>query len=113
MESLEEQPATKSRKNSEAPIVFNIGYFKGQPTDYIFRYTSGRLTAEGPGLAFMYLKHNTQIVAVPIGSTDVNFVFNDLTNNFQAVTLQGQLTYRIVDPEKATAALNFAINPTQ
>ncbi len=93
--------------------MFNIGYFKGQPTDYIFKYASGRLIAEGPGLAFYFFKHNTQIVAVPIGSTDVNFVFNELTNNFQAVTLQGQLTYRIVDPKKATAALNFAINPVQ
>jgi regulator of protease activity HflC (stomatin/prohibitin superfamily) len=93
--------------------VFNIGYFKGQPTDHIFKYVSGALKQEGPGLGFYYLKHSTQIVAVPIGSTDVNFVFNELTNNFQAVTLQGQLTYRIVDPKKATAALNFTINPVQ
>jgi regulator of protease activity HflC (stomatin/prohibitin superfamily) len=93
--------------------LFNIGYFKGQPTDYILRYASGRLIHEGLGLAFFFLKHNTQIVAVPTGSMDVNFVFNELTNNFQAVTLQGQLTYHIADPKKASAMLNFAINPTQ
>jgi hypothetical protein len=91
--------------------VFNIGYFKGQPTDYIFKYSSGRLTNEGPGLAFYYLKHNTQIVAVPTGSTDVAFAFNELTNNFQEVTLQGQLTYRIFDPKRAAALLNFTIDP--
>jgi regulator of protease activity HflC (stomatin/prohibitin superfamily) len=91
--------------------VFNIGYFKGQPTDYIFKYTSGRLTRDGLGLAFYYLKHNTQLVAVPTGSTDVGFAFNELTNNFQEVTLQGQLTYRILDPRKAAALLNFAIDP--
>jgi regulator of protease activity HflC (stomatin/prohibitin superfamily) len=91
--------------------VFNIGYFKGQPTDYILSYTSGVLTREGPGLAFYYLKHHTQIVAVPTGSVDVAFVFNEITNNFQEVTLQGQLTYRIVDPKKAATLLNFTIDP--
>lgn len=91
--------------------MFNIGYFKGQPTDYILRYTSGSLTREGTGLAFYYLKHNTQIVAVPTGSNNVNFAFNELTNNFQEVTLQGQLTYRIFDPKKAAALLNFSIDP--
>jgi regulator of protease activity HflC (stomatin/prohibitin superfamily) len=93
--------------------MFNIGYFKGQPSDYILRYTSGELTREGPGLAFYYFKHNTQIVAVPTGSTDVAFVFNEITNNFQEVTLQGQLTYRIFDPKKAATLLNFTIDPVR
>src|SRR5437588_968603 len=91
--------------------MFNIGYFKGQPTDYILKYSSGRLVDEGPGLAFYYLRHNTQIVAVPTGSIDVAFAFNEITNNFQEVTLQGQLTYRIFDPKKAAALLNFTIDP--
>jgi regulator of protease activity HflC (stomatin/prohibitin superfamily) len=91
--------------------VLNIGYFKGQPTDYIIRYSSGRVTREGPGLAFYYFKHNTQIIAVPTGSVDAEFVFNELTNNFQEVTLQGTLTYRIQEPKRAAALLNFAIDP--
>lgn len=93
--------------------MLNIGYFKGQPTDYVIRYTSGRVTHEGPGLAFFYLRHNTQIVAVPTGSIDANFVFNELTSNFQEVTLQGQLTYRIHDAKRAAAGLNFTIDPVR
>jgi regulator of protease activity HflC (stomatin/prohibitin superfamily) len=88
-----------------------IGFFKGQPTDYIIKYVGGRITREGPGLTFYYLPFNTQIVAVPTSSTDANFVFNEVTNNFQAVTIQGQFTYRIVDPRKAADLLNFIINP--
>lgn len=91
--------------------MLNIGYFKGQPTDHIIKYSAGKMRHEGPGLAFYYLKHNTQIVAVPTSSRDVSFVFNEVTNNFQAVTIQGQLTYRILDPRKAAALLNFTIDP--
>lgn len=91
--------------------MLNIGFFKGQPTDYIIKYASGRIVREGPGLAFFYFKHNTQLVAVPTSSRDVNFVFNEVTNNFQAVTIQGQFTYRIHNPRRAAELLNFAIDP--
>ena len=91
--------------------MFNLGFFKGLPTEYIIRYRSGRVAKKGPGLAFYYLRHNTQIVAVPTSSTDGNFVFNEVTQNFQAVTIQGQFTYRIASPEIAAALLNFTMNP--
>ena len=74
--------------------MMNIGYFKGQPTEYVLKYAGGKLAREGQGLAFYYLRHNTQVVAVPTSSTDANFVFNETTSNFQAVTIQGQATYR-------------------
>jgi regulator of protease activity HflC (stomatin/prohibitin superfamily) len=91
--------------------MFNIGFFKGQPTDYIIRYSYGNVYQEGPGLAFFYTRFKTQIVAVPTAGIDANFVFNELTNNFQEVTLQGQLTYRIHNPKLTASLLNFSIDP--
>lgn len=93
--------------------MFNIGHFKGQPTDYIFKYVRGQSRSEGRGLAFYYLKHNTQIVSVPTSSTDANFVFNEVTENFQAVTIQGQFTYRIHDPKRASELLNYTFDPAR
>jgi regulator of protease activity HflC (stomatin/prohibitin superfamily) len=90
-----------------------IGFFKGQPTEYIIKYASGRIMREGMGLAFFYLRHNTSIVAIPTSSSDASFVFNEVTNNFQAVTIQGQLTYRIGNPGQAAALLNFTIDPAR
>jgi regulator of protease activity HflC (stomatin/prohibitin superfamily) len=63
------------------------------------------------GLAFYYWRYNTQIVAVPTTSRDADFLFNEITSNFQEVTLQGQLTYRIREPKKAAELLNLRINP--
>lgn len=91
--------------------MFNLGYFKAQPNDFVLQYTSGRVTREGTGLSFFYWQHNTQIVAVPTSSIEANFVFNEVTRNFQEVTLQGQFTYRIRDPKLAASLLNFAIDP--
>lgn len=91
--------------------MFGVGYFRGQPTEYVLKYTSGRLTKQGMGLSFPYLQHNTQIVAVPTSSADANFVFNETTTNFQSVTIQGQCTYRVRDALQAAGILNFAIDP--
>jgi regulator of protease activity HflC (stomatin/prohibitin superfamily) len=89
-----------------------LRYFKGQPTDYVLRYSGGRVRAEGAGLAFFYLPYNTQVVAVPTQSLEAAFVFNELTRDYQQITLQGQATYRVRDPKAAAAQLNFRINPT-
>jgi SPFH domain / Band 7 family len=91
--------------------MLNIGYFKAQPSEYIIKYASGRVAREGQGLAFFYLKHNTQVVAVPTSSMDANLVFNEITRNFQAVTIQGQFTYRIREPKRAAELLNFTMDP--
>jgi len=91
--------------------MLDIGFFKGLPTDYVIRYSGGKVAQQGPGLSFYYLKHNTSIVAVPTSSTDANFVFNETTGNFQAVTIQGQFTYRIHEPAQAATLLNFTIDP--
>jgi len=88
-----------------------VGFFKGQPTEYVIRYTGGRVAREGQGLSFLYLKPATSIVAVPTSSVDVPFVFHEATNNFQSVAVQGQFAYRIAGPRQAASLLNFSIEP--
>jgi hypothetical protein len=48
---------------------------------------------------------------VPTSTVDAQFIFNETTGNFQAVTVQGQLTYRIADPKRMASILNFGIEP--
>src|SRR3972149_6936903 len=88
-----------------------IGYFKGEPTDYLLVYSGKRLAREGAGLAFFYWRPNTSIVSIPTSTIDVPFILNETTGNFQAVTVQGQLTYRIAQPKTTAAILNYSIDP--
>jgi hypothetical protein len=86
-----------------------LGYMKAPPTTYVLHYQNGRLRREGAGLAFWYLRPASTIVAVPVASRDVPFVFNEVTADFQAVTIQGQLTYRVAEPRRLAALLDFSI----
>jgi len=90
--------------------MLDIGYFKAQPTEFVMKYVGGRVKKAGTGLSFYYLRHNTQIVTVPTSSTDSHFVFNEMTSNFQQVTIQGQCTYRVHDPRRAAELLNFTLD---
>ena len=87
-----------------------FGYYKGQPNDHIIKFAGGRVVREGDGISFFYLVHNTTIAAVPTTSRDVNFVFNEITNSFQPVTIQGQCTYRITNARLAASLLNFTVD---
>lgn len=86
-----------------------LAYSKNPPTTYVLHYRNGRVRREGPGLAFWYFQPASTIVAVPLASRDVPFAFSEVTADFQPVTLQGQLTYRIADPKRLAGLLDFSV----
>ncbi len=88
-----------------------IGYYKGDPTEYVLSYRDGRVARAGPGIAFLYWAPATSIVSVPTSTQDAPFILNETTSTFQAITVQGQLTYRIADPQRTAASLNFTLEP--
>ena len=84
-----------------------FAYTKNPPTTYVLHYQNGRVRREGPGLAFWYFRPASTIVAIPLASRDVPFAFSEVTADFQPVTLQGQLTYRVADPRRLAGAARF------
>lgn len=90
--------------------MLGIRYFKSVPTTYVLHFVGGKVKRKGLGMSFFYFAPTTTIVQVTQASVDVPFVFEETTNDFQDVTLQGQLTYRVTDPEKLTQVLDYSID---
>jgi hypothetical protein len=88
-----------------------LAFMRAAPTTYILHWQHGRLRREGPGLTFFYFAPSSTIAAVPLASADVPFVFTEATADFQTVTLQGTLTYRVNDPARLAGALDYSIRP--
>lgn len=86
-----------------------LKFYKSDPTEYVLVYRNGKVVREGAGITFFYWRPTSNIVSIPVSTVDANFVFNESTGNFQSVTVQGQLTYRIVDPKTTAKLLNFTI----
>ncbi|HEX3745712.1 MAG TPA: SPFH domain-containing protein [Bryobacteraceae bacterium] len=62
------------------------------------------------GLSFFYFGPASSIVSIPLGSVNIPFAFQEPTADFQALTVQGQMTYRIADPKKAASMLDFTVD---
>lgn len=89
-----------------------IQYFKGEPSTHVIRYRNGKIVASGEGANFWYMPLNTSVAAIPIVSQEAQFLFTETTANYQEVSIQGTVTYRITDPLLVARRLNFTIDPS-
>ncbi len=91
--------------------MFGIKFIKVQPTTYLFQYRGGKVVREGVGLSFFFYAPTTSLVAVPVGSIDAPFIFEETTADFQGVTIQGQVTFRVSEPKRLASLLNYTLAP--
>jgi len=87
-----------------------LNFMKVPPTTYVLQYKRGKVKREGVGLSFIYSVPTSTIVTIPVASADVPFVFQEVTADFQSVTIQGQLTYRVTDPKRLASLLDFSVD---
>ena len=90
--------------------MLGIRFLKVPPTTHVLQFKKGHVVRAGSGLSFFYYAPTSTIALVPLASTDAPFAFAEVTADFQAVTIQGQLTYRIADPRRAAGLLDFTVD---
>lgn len=90
--------------------MFGLRFIKVPPTTYLLHYQKGRLVREGRGLAFFYYAPTSALVSVPTASDEVPFIFEEITADFQRITIQGQITYQVADPKRLAALMNFTLS---
>ncbi|WP_370307302.1 SPFH domain-containing protein [Sinimarinibacterium flocculans] len=91
--------------------MLGFKYLKASPSTYVLQFRRGRAVREGVGLSFFYFAPNSSIVAIPVSSVDVPFVFKEVSADYQDVTIQGQATYRVADPKQLAGMLDFTLKP--
>jgi hypothetical protein len=57
-------------------------------------YKNGKVVKEGVGISFYYYAPTTSIVMAPMASSDCPFMFEEVTADFQTVSIQGQVTLK-------------------
>ena len=92
--------------------MFGFRYIKSAPSDYLMQVRDGQVVREGAGLAFFYFAPRSTLVSVPTTVNEVPFMFEEITRDFQSVTLQGQVSFRISDPKLISQQMNYALLPS-
>lgn len=90
--------------------MFGIKHIKFDSMTYVLHFKNGNVKKEGRGLSFFYFEPSSSIVAIPMGSNDLPFIFNESTNDYQTVSIQGQISYKIENPKKLADVLDFTVN---
>ncbi len=90
--------------------MFGINYIKFDSMTHVIHFKNGKILKEGRGLSFFYFAPTSSIAAIPMASNDLPFIFNETTTDYQNISIQGQVTYKISDPKQLAELLDFTIN---
>lgn len=90
--------------------MLGIRYLKAPATTFVLHYRNGRVVRRGRGLSFFYFAPTSVLAQVSVTSVDVPFAFTETSADFQETTVQGNLTYRITDPERLASLLDYTLD---
>ncbi len=86
-------------------------HLQAAPTTYVQRMRKGAVVEEGPGRSFWYRPLKVAISELPIDERELPLLFHARTRDFQDVSVQATVTYRIADPARAAQRIDFSIDP--
>ncbi|PIB38409.1 SPFH domain-containing protein [Maribacter sp. 4G9] len=90
--------------------MLGIKHIKFDAMTYVLHYKNGKVRKEGRGLSFFYYEPKSSIVAIPMGSNDLPFIFPETTKDYQTVSIQGEVSYHIEDPRKLADIFDFTVD---
>ena len=89
--------------------MFGIHNIKVGPSEFVIQFRDGEAVRSGMGLSFWYFAPTASLVRIPLESVDAPFMFTEITRDYQDVSVQGQVTFRIKDPKALAAMMNFTV----
>ena len=91
--------------------MLGFKFVKATPNTYLIQVRNGKTVREGTGLAFWYYAPRSSLVSIPLNSMDLPFMLREVTSDFQEVSVQGQVTFKVTDPALLAAQMNFTLKP--
>ena len=85
-------------------------HLRSEPNVHVIRYRNGKQVASGKGLAFWFVPMGSGLAEIPTDDRELQFMFHGRSSDFQQVTVQGELTYRVTDAERLADRIDFSID---
>jgi regulator of protease activity HflC (stomatin/prohibitin superfamily) len=86
-------------------------HLRGGPTSYIRHTQNGRVVNEGVAQSFWFRPLSAVISEAPVDDRELPLIFHARTSDYQDVAVQATVTYRLVEPARAAARIDFGIDP--
>jgi regulator of protease activity HflC (stomatin/prohibitin superfamily) len=87
-----------------------IHHLRSDASSHVLHYRRGKLKRSGRGLAFWFRPLASSIAEVPADARELPLLFHGRSVDFQDVTAQGVITYRVDDPQALARNLDFSLD---
>ncbi|WNV90505.1 SPFH domain-containing protein [Umezawaea sp. Da 62-37] len=88
-----------------------LRHLRGTPTVHVRHLKHGKVVHDGTGLSFWFRPRSAVLSEVPVDDRELPMLFHARTADFQDVTVQMTVTYRVADPALAASRVDFSIDP--
>jgi regulator of protease activity HflC (stomatin/prohibitin superfamily) len=89
-----------------------IRHLRSDATTYVQHLRNGNVKRAGEGLAFWFRPRTAALSEVPLDDREQALLFHARTADFQDVTVQATVNYRVVDASVAAKRIDFGISPS-
>ena len=87
-----------------------VRHLRADASAFVLAYRKGELVRAGRGLSFFFLPHAASIAELPADDREMPILFHGRSSDFQDVAVQGVVTYRVADPKRLAARVDFTID---
>ena len=87
-----------------------VRHLRAESSAHVLHFRRGRLARSGRGLSFWFSPMSASIAEVPVDEREVPLALQARTSDYQDVSVQGVITYRVVDPEALAQRIDFTID---
>ncbi len=92
--------------------IKNLGFLaqlRSDASNHVIRYRKGKVRQSGRGLVFWFVPETASIAELPMDDRELAVFVKGRSQDFQAVAVQGTLTWHVVDPERLATRVDFSL----
>jgi len=87
-----------------------VRHLRAEPTAHVLHYRRGALVRDSAGLAFWFRPIHTAVAEVPIDDRELPFLFRVRSADFQELTVQGAIAFRVAEPARLARRVDFTLD---
>jgi regulator of protease activity HflC (stomatin/prohibitin superfamily) len=95
---------------AEMTRLLFVRHLRADASAFVLHYKGEKLLRSGRGLAFWFLPMTSSIAELPADDREVSFVVHGRSVDYQDVTVNGVVTYRVTDPQTLAHRVDFTID---
>lgn len=100
------------KENSIVAQIRSFGPFarlRSDASSHIILYGNKGVSQSGRGMVFWFGPGTSSIAEVPMDDREATVFVRGRSHDFQTITVQGVLTWRVVDPERLASRVDFTL----